>query len=876
MPEMPIPQDYNRFINGDDNNGLLDNEMDDESINAILSQDESDVEELPDGSAIVKLEDLKGPDDNPDFYENLADSIDSYDLNSVALKYLDLIEKDKEAREDRDKQYEEGIRRTGLGHDAPGGAQFMGASKVVHPIMAESCVDFAARAIKELFPADGPVKTKIIGEVTEEKTARAERKRDYMNWQLTEQIEEYRDEQEQMLTQLPLGGSQYMKMWWDEQKRRPCAEFVPIDNIYLPFAAVNFYTAMRVTEVQDITQEQFELRVSSGLYIDLGIYRSSEEPKESKAQKANDKVEGRKDSGENIDGIRRVFHIQTWLELEEDGISKGERAPYILMIDENESAVVGLYRNWEDGDETYTKLDWIIEFKFIPWRGAYAIGLPHLIGGISAALTGTLRALLDSAHINNAPTMLKLKGAKISGQSTVIEPTQVAEIEGAPGVDDVRKIAMPVPFNPPSPVLFELMGWLTAQGKGVVTTSEEKIADVTSNAPVGTTQALIEQGAAVFSSIHSRLHDSQRRVFKVLGRLNRWYLEDQRKTEVVEDLKVTPDDFITNSDIIPVSDPHIFAESQRYAQIQTLASRAEKNPDLYNRLAVEKRILKQIKLPDINEVLPDPQDVKDMNPALENVSMTLGKPVGAFPAQDHLAHFISHIQFAQDPIFGGNPIIAPAFIPACLEHLKQHLTLWYLGQADRYTSEALGKPYNILKIQPTMREAQKLLAVSLQHVHMDSKEVLSEVGKTIAQMLDMMKKMQQEHQQIDPSIKMQIDALTQTQMAETQRKAAKDQADMQYKMQDMQIMNEEKQDQIVSNQQIKAAEITHDINTMTLERQFAAQEQQEQHDRQMQMQMQQQQAAQQQAQAAQQPPQQAQAPQQQPQPPQPPQGAGNV
>jgi len=867
MPEMPIPQDYNRFINGDDNNGLLDNEMDDESINAILSQDEADVEELPDGSAIVKLEDLKGPDDNPDFYENLADSIDSYDLNSVALKYLDLIEKDKEAREDRDKQYEEGIRRTGLGHDAPGGAQFMGASKVVHPIMAESCVDFAARAIKELFPADGPVKTKIIGEVTEEKTARAERKRDYMNWQLTEQIEEYRDEQEQMLTQLPLGGSQYMKMWWDEQKRRPCAEFVPIDNIYLPFAAVNFYTAMRVTEVQDITQEQFELRVSSGLYIDLGIYRSSEEPKESKAQKANDKVEGRKDSGENIDGIRRVFHIQTWLELEEDNITKGERAPYILMIDENESAVVGLYRNWEDGDETYTKLDWIIEFKFIPWRGAYAIGLPHLIGGISAALTGTLRALLDSAHINNAPTMLKLKGAKISGQSTVIEPTQVAEIEGAPGVDDVRKIAMPVPFNPPSPVLFELMGWLTEQGKGVVTTSEEKIADVTSNAPVGTTQALIEQGAAVFSSIHSRLHDSQRRVFKVLGRLNRWYLDDQRKTEVVQDLQVTPDDFITNSDIIPVSDPHIFAESQRYAQIQTLASRAEKNPDLYNRLAVEKRILKQIKLPDINEVLPDPQDVKDMNPALENVSMTLGKPVGAFPAQDHLAHFISHIQFAQDPIFGGNPIIAPAFIPACLEHLKQHLTLWYLGQADRYTSEALGKPYNILKIQPTMREAQKLLAVSLQHVHMDSKEVLSEVGKTIAQMLDMMKKMQQDHQQIDPSIKMQIDALTQTQMAETQRKAAKDQADMQYKMQDMQIMNQEKQDQIVADQQIKAAEITHDINTMTLERQFAAEEQQAQHERQMQQQMQQQQAAQQQAQAAQQPP-------QQPQPP--PQGAGNV
>ena len=174
------------------------------------------------------------------------------------------------------------------------------------------------------------------------------------------------------------------------------------------------------------------------------------------------------------------------------------------MIDENEREVVGLYRNWEDGDETLAKLDWIVEFKFIPWRGAYAIGLPHLIGGLSAALTGALRALLDSAHINNAATMLKLKGAKISGQSTQIEVTQVAEIEGAPGVDDVRKIAMPMPFNPPSPILYELLGWLTGQAKGVVTSSEEKIADINSNAPVGTTQALIEQGSVVYSAIHAR------------------------------------------------------------------------------------------------------------------------------------------------------------------------------------------------------------------------------------------------------------------------------------------------------------------------------------------------------------------------------------
>lgn len=810
--EMPIPQDYNRFIGP-----IADEPESDESIFEIIEGEEPEVEELPDGSAIIRDKNLEGPEEAPDFYENLAEKLDSWELDKIALKYLDLIESDKEAREERDKQYEEGLRRTGLGHDAPGGAQFQGASKVVHPVMAEACVDFASRAIKELFPPDGPVRTKIVGEVTEAKTEKAERKRDYMNWQLTEQIEEYRDEQEQMLTQLPLGGSQYLKLWWDEDKKRPCAEFIPIDNIYLPFAAANFYTASRVTEVQDITQEMFEVRMASGLYRDISIFRVTEEPDQTKSEKANDKIEGKKSGNENIDGIRRVFHVQTWMNVDEDKFSGGERAPYVLMIDETQRSVLGLYRNWEKGDETMAKLDHIVEFKFIPWRGAYAIGLPHLIGGLAAALTGALRALLDSAHINNAPTMLKLKGAKISGQTTVIEPTQVAEIEGAPGVDDVRKIAMPVPFNPPSPILFQLLGWVTDQAKGVVTTAEEKIADITSNAPVGTTQALIEQGAAVFSSIHARLHASQARVLKILARLNRWYLDEQPKNEVVRDLEISKDDFESNTDIVPVSDPHIFAETQRYAQIQTLAARAQANPDLYDRLAVEKRILKQIKLPDINEVLPDPQDVKDMNPALENVSMALGKPAGAYPAQDHIAHILSHLSYGLDPLLGANPIIAPSFVPQCLEHIKQHLNLWYLNQVDTYASVALNRPIDLMKVQPIPQEAQKLIAAATQHVHQDSQQQLAEVQKVIMTMLQQLQQMNQNKPIQDPAVQ----ALVQTQMAETQRKAAKDQTDAQLKTAELQAKSnyemQKLQGEMVRNtednlteERIKAAEMTND------------------------------------------------------------------
>ena len=822
--QMPIPPDFERFIEP-----MSDEEVEAAGPSALTMFDEMEdetpeVEELPDGSAIVRMEDdSKGPDGEPNFYENLADVLDSYDLSKLAHKYVELIEKDKEAREERDKQYEEGLRRTGLGHDAPGGAQFTGASKVVHPLMAEACVDFSARAIKELFPADGPVKTKIIGETTDEKVDRAERKRDYMNWQLTEQIEEYRDEEEQLLTQLPLGGSQYMKIWYDDQKRRPCAEFVPIDNVYLPFAAVNFYTAGRVTEVQDITQETFEERVETGLYIDIDIVRASMEPEESKSEKANNKIEGRKSQADNVDGVRRVYHIYTWLSLDDDNYSDSKRAPYILMIDDLTTEVVGLYRNWADGDETMTKLDWLIEFKFIPWRGAYAIGLPHLIGGLSAALTGSLRALLDSAHITNAPTMLKLKGAKMSGQSLVVEPTQISEIEGAPGIDDIRKIAMPLPFNQPSPVLLELLGWLTTAAKGVVTTSEEKIADITSNAPVGTTQALIEQGAAVFSAVHARLHDSQRRVLKVIARLNNWYLDEQVKGEMVEDLEVTKEDFAKNSDIVPVSDPHIFAETQRYAQIQTLAARAQANPDLYNRLAVEKRILKQIRLPDINEVLPDPNDVKEMNPALENVAMTFGKHAGAFPRQDHLSHIQVHLDYLQDPMYGANPIMAPSFIPLCLEHVKQHLTLWYLNQVDSYSSAALNRPFNVLKEQTLPQGADQLLAAVAQHVHKDTGETFKALPPIIQNAIAAIKQLSGAPP-ADPATQ----AFIQTSMAETQRRATKDQAEMQLEaaklQQDMQLATQKLQADMAKNtennltqERSKSADLTRDAANLQYE-----------------------------------------------------------
>ncbi|MGA0129344.1 MAG: hypothetical protein ACO3I1_08700 [Burkholderiales bacterium] len=769
--QFPIDPEFGRFVGGQP--------MDqDAEVEVDLQLDDSELEELPDGSVVVKL-DTKGPVDNPDFYENLADSdfMDGVTLSEIALRYIKLIEKDKEARKERDKQYEDGIKRTGLGHDAPGGANFEGASKVVHPVMAEACIDFAARAIKELFPPDGPTKTKIIGDIDQVKTEIAERKRDYMNWQLTEQIPEFRDEQEQMLTQLPLGGSQFIKMWYDERQKRPCTEFLPIDNVLLPFASTNFYTAQRATEVQDISNFEFERRIRDGLYRDIRFVKATMDPDPTAAEKATRKIEG-KSENDNEDGIRRVFHVYTYLELEEDSYSKGEMAPYILIIDELDAEVVGLYRNWEEGDETMTKLDWIVEFKFIPWRGAYAVGLPHLIGGLSAALTGALRALMDSAHINNAATMLKLKGAKISGQSQQVEVTQVAEIEGAPGVDDIRKIAMPMPFNPPSAVLYQLLGWLTTAAKGVVTTAEEKIADVNSNTPVGTTQALIEQGAAVFSAIHARLHDSQARLLRILQRINRWYLDDMQRGEVVEDLEVKREDFRRLTDVIPVSDPHIFSETQRMAQTQAVMAIMAKNPDLFDRRAVITRFLKQIKVPGVNELMTNVPPPVKIDAANENVAMTIGQAAFAYPEQDHLAHIQAHLDYAKDQTLGANPLIAPSFIPKVMEHLKQHIGLWYLTRMNGYVQKSMGRKLDPYEMIDDPKDADRLFAMASQHVSMDAAETLQGITPIVQQIVELSKKYKQQ-----PNLTPDGRVLMETSMAETKRRAARDQAEMQIKAQ---------------------------------------------------------------------------------------------
>jgi len=661
-----------------------------------LEDVDNEVEDTEDGGAIIREKNEEDHADKLAHFANIVEEVDS-DLLKTAIS--DLIEKignDKEAREKRDKQYEEGLRRTGLGDDAPGGAQFTGANKVVHPMLVEACVDFSARFMKEVFPPNGPVKSKILGERDKSKIQKAERKAEFMNWQTTEQMVEFRGELEQLSTQLPLGGGQYMKFMWNPLHRRPASEFIAIDDVYLPFAATNFYTAERKTHVQYITKFEYQRRVKSGMYrdVDLG---APEDPEFSKSTQANDKIEGRKDLSYNEDGLRTIFEVYTYLDFG-DGPE-----PYILSIDKSTELGLGLYRNWEPDDERQLELDWIVEFPFVPWRGAYPIGLTHMIGGLSGAATGALRALLDSAHIQNVPTLLKLKGGP-GGQTLNVQPTEVVEMEGGALIDDVRKLAMPLPFNGPSPTLFQLLGFLVDAGKGVVQTSFEKLSDQNPNQPVGTTMALIEQGMVVFSSIHSRLHGSMARCFKILHRINSAYLTTEDIEAQAAGLEIDPSDFDGPMDIIPVSDPAIFSETQRFAQTQAIMQRSAAVPQLYDARKVEEMFLRNMKVP-ANEVLQPLPGSEDMDPVSENVAAAMGRPVYVLPSQDHMAHLMTHIPFLKSPLFGSNPAIAKTYLYPMATHLRDHLLNYYLVEAHN----AVDKAQNENLIQEEASEQVKVI-----------------------------------------------------------------------------------------------------------------------------------------------------------------------
>jgi hypothetical protein len=713
------------------------------SIEELGETSAPDIQDTDDGGAIVTVSQEREVSEEEDFYRNIADEIDANELSGICTELLQKIDYDKKSRERRDKQYEEGLRRTGLGDDAPGGASFHGASKVVHPMLTEACVDFSSRAIRELFPADGPARDFIPGKATKSRVQKAERKTKYLNWQCKVQMPEFRSELEQLLTQTPLAGVGYLRIVYDSQKKRPCATFVPVDDVYLPYAATSFYSAERATYVEYITEYEYTKRVDDGMYRDIDMAPPGVPPEITKAEKANEKIEGKEPEVYNTDGLRAMYEVMTYAEFEDEH----GMAPYRISIDPNGKKVSAVVRNWEDTDETKQCMFWMSEWPFVPWRGAYPIGLTHMIGSLSAAATGALRALLDSAHINNIPTLLKMKGTNFSGQSLELNVTQVTEIEGGIATDDVRKLLMPLPFNPPSATLFSLLGFCVDAGKGVIQTTFEKFSDNSSaNMPVGTTLAMIEQGMKVFSAIHARLHEAMARTLGILHRIDKMYLTDNDVQNQTGELMVRRNDFDGPLDVIPVSDPEIFSDVQRFAQMQIVAQRAQMNP-LYDQRKVELMILEQTRIPDAESLLVPAPTAEPMNAVNENLAMTFGRPVAAFPDQDHLAHLQVLLDFMTSPFLGQLPVIAPTFTPAALDHVKEHVALWYVNNVYETVNEATGQDLgDLMKFRDpqTRKELDQTLAAA-------SHEAVAAAKKSFASLPAVIQRAQQMLQQFGPA-----------------------------------------------------------------------------------------------------------------------------
>ena len=759
--------------------------------------EEDELVEHTDGSVTVLMEDEK-PNLDPDgeHYANLAEKMEEHELVKLGMELCELVEEDKQAREERDKMYEEGIRRTGLANDAPGGAQFQGASRVVHPGLIEACIDFQARAIKELFPPGGPVKDEIIGEVSRPKVEKARRKTEYMNWQLRRQIPDFRTTLEQFLIQLPLGGSQYLKgPVHDKKTNKPRYFFVGINDVYLPYAAMSYYSAQRRTERYQLTDLDVKTKMASGEWRDVDLMSVPVVPDVSNTARAEQKVEGVDETSENVDDLREFYEIDTYLDLEGQGM-----LPYVVTVESSSHTVVSIYRNWDEDDETQERVNRLETCPLIPWSGPYGLGFPQIIGGLSAAATGALRALLDSAHIANAPTALKLKGNNVSGQSPSIQIGQVTEIEGgAASLDpDIRKLAMPMPFNGPNPVLFQLLGFLVDATKGVVRTTLDDVGEHGANTPVGTTLARVQEGLVVFSAIHQRLHDFMSRVLEGLHRYNRLHLDDEQTIDELGELVVKRRDFQGPRDVVPVSDPNIFSDLQRTAQLQMVSARAQALAPMgiYDIRRVEERFLEQSKIPAWKELLLPKPEPSEMNAVNENAAMTAGRPAVAFPEQDHLAHLQTHLTYLQSPIFGASPFLAPRLAGPMLQHVLEHLTLWYATTVYEQASVAgQAAGIDIDEVQKSKDVGEKksldrLLAATSGGVLEKAPEIFSKIPPIVQQAMQMLQSMAPP-QPIDPSIVGKMDV---------ERRMKDDQASAQLKAQELQLRGQELQQKTIETQ----------------------------------------------------------------------------
>ena len=604
-----------------------------------------------------------------DFSTNLAEVLPDNELNSLSSELRQQYEDDKESRSDWIDSYTKGLDLLGFKYNERS-QPFQGASGVTHPLLAESVTQFQSQAYKELLPAGGPVKCNIVGDITTEVEQQAQRVKDYMNYLITDEMEDYDPDMDQLLFYLPLAGSSFKKVYYDADLARPVAKFVPAEDLVVPYLSTDLDTCERVTHIVKMTSNDLRKAQFAGFYRDVELNDPYEE--ESKTQEKYNDIQGETKPA-NTD-IYTLLEIHCDLDIPgfedmDQGEPTGIKIPYIVTIEEGSGKVLSIYRNYRQDDPTKRKTEYFIHYKFLPGLGFYGFGLIHMLGGLSRTATAALRQLIDAGTLANLPAGFKARGLRIRDDDNPIQPGEFRDVDAPSG--DLRNGLLPLPYKGPDQTLFALLGFVVDAGRRFAAVADAKLGEGSQANPVGTTMALLEQGSKVMSAIHKRLHYAQKKEFRILARIIAEFLPPEYPYMVAGgNRQIKQTDFDNRVDILPVSDPTIFSMSQRITLAQTQLQLAQSNPQIHNLYEAYRRMYESMGVQQIDQILPPPQQPQPMDPAMENSQVLMQTPLQAFPQQDHIAHIEAHRAFMSSYLVKNTPNI----MALLQSHISQHIS----------------------------------------------------------------------------------------------------------------------------------------------------------------------------------------------------------
>ena len=626
-----------------------------------------------DGGATINFEpgaiNIPGTENH---FDNLADILPEEILeplgNEMVQNYMDY----KTSRKDWEQTYIQGLDLLGFKYENRT-EPFQGASGATHPVLAEAVTQFQAQAYKELLPAEGPVRTDIVGVDSTPVQQQATRVKDYMNYILMDQMQEYEPEFDQMLFHLPLAGSTFKKVYYDQLLGRAVSKFIPAEDLIVPYTATSLDEAESIIHSLKVSENDLRKQQVNGFYSDVELGPPGVDNNDELTKKERE-LSGTKKTGKQ-EPVYTVLECHVNLDLEgfEDVDGEGEptgiKLPYIVTVDEGSRKILSIRRNYAPEDPKKNKIQYFVHFKFLPGLGFYGFGLIHMIGGLSRTATAALRQLLDAGTLSNLPAGFKQRGVRVRDEASPIQPGEFKDVD-APG-GSLREAFFPLPYKEPSQTLLQLMGIVVGAGQRFAAIADMQVGDGNQAAAVGTTIALLERGSRVMSAIHKRLYSAMKKEFKLLGKVIAQYLPPEYPYDVVGGARTIKQiDFDDRIDIIPVADPNIFSQSQRITMAQTELQLAQSNPQIHNLYNAYKKMYEAIGVKDINQILPPPAPVQPMDPSVEHINAMAAKPFQAFPGQDHRAHITAHLNFMSTNMVRNNPVIMAAIQKNILEHIS--------------------------------------------------------------------------------------------------------------------------------------------------------------------------------------------------------------